>query len=801
MFSNYMKVAYRTLVRNKSFSLINILGLAIGMPVCLLVILVLDGQRNLDQFHQNKDRVFRVITRATEKATGRVYDLASAPPLLSPVLKSERAEVEDAVRLHGFYGAAKYGEKLLSVEGFYAEQSYFRLFSFPLSAGNPQTALQEPYSAVISEDLKEKFFGGQNPLGRVLSCSFGDVVVTGVLQNPAPDQQSHLQREILISFSTLAAQRGKSLDAADPDNWNNHTTFYHYLLLADGKRAPAVEAGLPSLTNRFAREDSPYDYQFSLQPLTGIALGPELVNQIGRVMEGTVLYIFLAVAFVIMVPVIFNYVSLTVARSLKRSKEVGIRKVVGAQRQHVIGQVLFESVMVAMLALFPAVVLLDLLLPVFNNFQFTEYLSVDWRSDWRVYAFFLIFSVGTGILAGIIPAIVLSSIKPVWALKGLSRIRGFSGLTLRKVFLVIQFTLSLFFIVITTLFHQQFTYMLTANYGFDTEHIVGVDLQNVPYDLFRNELVRRPGILDVSAASDLIGRVNKTPNLSLQSRDRHEPIKAVNFFVSENYLENLNFTMLAGRNFSSKYTTDTVEAVILNETAARRLGFTDAAAAVGQVMTVGDNVRMQVIGVTKDFHYSRLQNSIDPVALRFAPARFSVAMVRVAPGEMTNVLAGIEGVWTALSVDLKPLQYLFLNDYILGAYNDMRDTTVFLTIIAGLAIFIACLGLLGMAIFSTETRVKEIGVRKVFGASAFNVVVLLSHDLVKLLAFAAVLVMPLLWAFIRFMFNETVAHRVELGIDIFLPGFLFVVLLAFVTIGSQTIKAANQNPVEALRYE
>jgi putative ABC transport system permease protein len=811
MLKNYLKVALRTLLKHKSFSLINILGLAVGMPVCLLIILIIDEQRRIDRFHENQNRIYRITTRANEKATRRVYDFASAPAPLSPVLKNDYAEVEDAVRLLGFSGAAKYQDKLLEIDGFYAEASYFRIFSFDLTAGNRETALQAPFSAVISPEAGKKFFGDENPLGQVLAFSFGDVRITGVHEELAPGQRSHLEADILISFSTIRALQEQKFAMADPEDWNYHTRFYHYLLLAAEDKAPAVEAAFPEIIKRFYREDSPFEYAFSLQPLTGIALGPELVNQIGQVMEGTVLYIFLIVAFVVMVPAIFNYMSLTVARSLKRAKEIGVRKVVGAQRLQIIGQILCESIVVAMLALVPAVALLDLLLPLFNGFDFVEYLAVNWKTDWRVYAFFLMFSLGAGLLAGLFPAIFLSTMRPAQVLKGLSRIRGFSGLTVRKIFLVIQFALSLFFIINTTLFYRQFKFMLNADYGFDKERVVSVYLQDVPYDLLRNELLRHADIAGVSATSHLIGRANVLPHLPIRSDNLSEPIKAVNFYISENHLENLDFVLLAGRNFSNRFATDSTQAVILNETAMRRLGFGDARTAVGQVITVGENAgpvgrpsngaSMQIIGVVQDFHYARLQNSIEPVVLRYAPAKFTFAMVRVAPGDMTKAMSVIEASWQKLSVNLQPLHYQFLDEFILGAYNDMRDIILFLGIIAGLAIFIACLGLLGMAIFSAETRVKEIGIRKVFGASAAKIALLLSQDLVKLLAFAVLLVTPLLFAFINFMFLENVAFRITLGPEIFIPGLALVALLAFMTIASQTLKAARANPVEALRYE
>jgi len=801
MLKNYLKVALRTLLKHKSFSLINILGLAIGLPVCLLIILMIQEQRNLDRFHQNKDRIYRIITRAKDQATGRVRDFASAPAPLSQTLRNDYGQVEDAVRLLGFNDIAQYEEKLLAIGGFYAEASYFHIFSFDLAVGNRETALAEPFSAVISQKAGTKFFGDENPFGKVLAFSFGDVRITGVLKELAPGPKSHLQADILISFSTIRALQAQKISMPDPEDWDHYTVFYHYLLLTDRHQAPAVEAVFPEIVKRFYRDESPFEFVFSLQPLTGIALGPELVNQIGRVMEGTVLHIFLIVAVIIMLPAIFNYISLTVARSLKRAKEIGVRKVVGAHRAQIIGQILCESVVVAMLALVPAVALLDLLLPMFNGFQFVEYLAVDWRTDWSIYGFFLTFSIGAGLLAGLIPALILSTIQPAQVLKGLSQIKGFSGLTWRKVLLVLQFALSLFFIVNTTLFYRQLKFMLNANYGFDKENVVGVALQEVPYGIFRNELLRRTGIAEVSAASHLIGRANIFPYLPVQSDKIAEPIKAVDFYISENHLENLDFVLLSGRSFSSRFATDGTQAVILNETAARRLGF-DHLTAIGQTIRVGDSATMQAVGVVKDFHYRSMQNNIEPVVLRYAaPSQFSFAMVRIAPGGVAKAISAIEAVWKKLSPTLAPVQYQFLDEYILGAYNDLRDIVKFLGVIAGLAVILACLGLLGMAIYSTESRVKEIGIRKVFGASTAKIVALLSQDLVKLLAFAVVAVTPFWWMFANIMFLERMAYRVALGPDIFIPGLALVACLAFIIISSQTIKAALANPVEALRYE
>ena len=801
MFKNYLTITMRTLLKYKSFSAINILGLALGMPVCLLIILSIIEQRSMDQFHENKDRIYRIITTAENKSSGDRHHFASAPAPLVQTLIDDYSGVEDAVQLVRFYAAGNYQDKVLDIGGFYADESFFNIFSFDLKAGDRDKALIEPFSAVISLETQKKFFGEENPLGKILSFSFGDVLITGVLNDLEPGQISHLNYDILLSFSTIRVLRDQGFQMVNPNDWNNHTSFYNYLLLTSNKASSQIEAAFPQIINRISNELSKHNYQFRLQSLTGIALGPTLYNHLGTVMDTEVLIIFIIVAIIMMLPAVFNYISLTMARSLKRAKEIGIRKVSGANRAQIIRQFVSESVVVALLSLIPAYVLLTLLLPVFRDFQFVEYMAVDWTSNYWVYLFFIAFSVVVGIFAGLLPAIYLSSMLPVQVLKGMSRIRGFSGLTIRKVLLIVQFTLSLFFILNTALIHKQVKFMLNADYGFDKENVISVGLQNTSYDLFRNELMNKADIIDVSAASSIIGRVYIKPNFSIQSKNLSEPIKAVEFSISENYLENLGFTLKAGRSFSKSFSTDPAQAIILNETAAQRLGFTNNRDAINQMIKVDGSANMQVVGIVQDFHYNRLHSAIEPVILRNNPAHYRYAMVRLQPGDITGRIDQVKSAWQDVSAGNEVLRYQFLDDYILGAYNDMRDIAVFLKIIAGLAIFIACLGLLGMAIFNTESRTKEIGIRKVLGASVGKIVMLLSKDMVKLLAIAIGIAATLDLLFITNVWMNQFPYREDIGPGLFVFGIGLVAALAFITIGTQTFRAASAKPVETLRNE
>lgn len=801
MFKNYLTIALRTLLKYKSFSAINILGLALGMPVCLIIILSIIEQRNMDQFHENKDRIYRIITTAENKVLGNQHRFASSPAPLVQTLLDDYSSVEDAVQLVRFYSAGKYQDKVLDIGGFYADESFFNIFSFDLKAGDRDKALAEPFSAVISLETQQRFFGNENPLGKILSFTFGDVLITGVLDELQPGQTTHFKYDILLSFSTIQVLRDQGYQIVSLDNWNNHTSFYTYLLLADNEATSQIESAFSQIINRMYDEQSTHNYQFHLQSLTGIALGPTLTNHLGTIMDTEVLTIFIIVAIIMMLPAIFNYISLTIARSLKRAKEIGVRKVSGATRAQIIRQFVSESVVVALLSLIPAYVLLTLLLPVFSDFQFVEYMAVDWAGNYWVYLFFVVFSIIVGIVAGFLPAIYLSSMLPVQVLKGMSPIRGFSGLTLRKGLLIAQFALSLFFILNTTLIHKQVKFMLNADYGFDKENVISVRLRNTNYDLFRNELLNKSDIVDVSATSSIIGRGYTKPNLSVQSKNLSEPIKSVQFSISENYLENLGFTLKAGRTFSKSFSTDQTQAIILNETAAQRLGFTNNRDAINQMITVDESADMQVVGIVEDFHYDRLHNAIEPVILRNNPANFRYAMVRLQPGDITGRIAQVKSAWQDVSAGNEVLRYQFLDDYILGAYNDMRDIAVFLKIIAGLAIFIACLGLLGMAIFNTESRTKEIGIRKVLGASVGKIVMLLSKDLVKLMAIAIGIAATLDLLFITNVWMNQFPYRADVGPGLFVFGIALVVALAFLTIGTQTFRAASTKPVETLRNE
>ncbi len=801
MLKNYLVIAWRNIRKHKAFSAINIIGLAIGMPVCLLVIIIVHQQRQMDRFHHAPEDIYRVITNAADKTIGYRNDVASTPGKLLPALRDQYSGIETGVQLSSFYGNALIDNQPIALRGFYTDAAFFELFNFPLEKGAANTALTTPYSAIISREAAQRLFPDAPAYGNTLTFSFGEVKITGILADLPDGEWSHLAADILVSQATIAALGARGYRVPDANDWQYHSTFYTYLRLAPQTSPDEIEKHLAAINQANLRESDRFVYHFSLQALQDIPFGLELVNKVGRVMENFALYLFLIIGTIVMLPAVFNYISLTVARSLKRAKEIGIRKVTGAKRSQIIVQFFVESMIMALLSLLPATLILYWLLPYFNQFDFAEYVVIDWTTDYSIYLFFIGFALLVGLLAGLIPAFSISSMKPVSILRGISKIKGFSALPLRKVLLVIQFTLAIFFMTITNLVYQQVQFMMNADYGFNMQNVLSVDLQDTSYDRFREALLSHSGIESVSATSAMIGRVYAFPDFPVRLATSPDPQKMVRFSIDNYYLDDFGYVFLAGRNFSDAFGSDTASAVIINETAARRLGFTQPGDAIGQALLFGENQEKRIIGVLKDFHYSRLHTTIAPVLLEWQPADLGKVMVRIQPGNLPERRHAIASAWGKTSAEGRLLNYQFLDDFVLGAYNDSRDIATFLAIISGLAIFISCLGLLGMVIYNAETRMKEIGIRKVLGASIGKLVMLLSRDFIILLTIAIVIASSLASLFIANVFMAQFTYRISLGPLLFLSGISIVVILAVSTIAFQTLRAAATNPVAVLRNE
>lgn len=801
MLKNYLKTTLRSLVRYRGFSLINIFGLALSMAVCLIIILFIREETSFDDFHENKDRIYRVIS-TVKFQDGSIDNLATSPAPLAPVLRTEYAGIEDAVRLYRVETVAVYKDENLAIRGVAAETSFFNIFGFELLQGVAEQALVEPHTAVISETMAQKFFGNQNPVGQTLFFDqIGNIAITGVMKKARG--KTHFERyfDVVFSFATMEAVNAPNFYLQD---WQKSIfRYYTYVLVNEKTDTDYMQAGLFQIVEKYYPQAQPGDYSFSLQALSDIRLGPELSNKIERQTPPTLLKILAILAFILTIAACFNYMNLSVARSLKRAKEVGIRKVAGAFRRQIITQFLGEAVIVSWIALALALILLEIwLLPAFNRMWLVSVyletnISVQLFTDYAMLSTFFAFATFIGLLAGIYPALVFSTYLPSIVLKGVSTIKGFFGMTLRKTLIVIQFALSIVFIITTLVVYKQAEHILAADYGFDKDQVLNLALQGNAYDVLRNELLSNPNIQEVSAIS-LIPGTGDWEVTRFQTDELPEPIRVACFNIDTRFLDNLSIPLISGRNFSKNFASDRNTSVILNEKALEILQLGAPQEAVGKTVANSEGVRFTVVGVVKNFYNMNL-GRIDPLAFFFNEDGLNYANIKISPGDILGTIAFIEKTWKKLD-PIHPIAYRFYDRQLADNFIELEDYLALIGAGAGFVVLIACLGLLGMATYNAETRTKEVGIRKVLGATSANLVLLLSKDFLFLIAIAAVLATPAAW-YMGNLLLQSFAYRTDIGAGVFAFGIAMTLLLAFATIASQSIKAALANPVETLRYE
>lgn len=799
MLKNYVVVALRTLGRHRGYTALTVVGLALGMAVCLLILTFAWEQKSYDRFHAKSDRIVRILTDRVHP-DGEVTALAATPATLAAALAHEVPGIEATVRIGQIRAMAVRDGKAVGVTGLYAEPAFFDVFDFTTASGDGRAVLAEPGGLLLTPAAAERIFGEDDPIGQTIQLEgHGDFIVGGLLAEPPGP--SHLQFEVLASFATLATSERR----AELTDWNNSWRFATYLLLDRPATAGRLAAVLSGITARqYAGQEERLD--FRVQPLEAIALGPVLGNEIASYSVPAVMVLFLAaLGLVVMLAAGFNYVSLSVARAMRRAREVGTRKTLGARRGQVVLQFLCEAVLVALAATGLAALLLAWLIPAFNSLAFVQLMNVPLDPahllDPRLLGLFVLFGGTVGLLAGLYPAVRLARFDPMAALKGERAMHGFSGRRLRHGLIGAQFALALFFVITVALLVAQFRYLTHADYGFAQEDLLTVDLQGQDYGLLRAELLRYPEIEAVAATSKLPAS-GSTSRVELGRAGLDESIAAFEYAVDPDFLGTLDLDLVAGRGFSEDRASDTTHAVVLNETAVRQLGLGSARDAVGASLRLGDAGRpVEVVGVVRDYHYNTLLDPIDALVLYDAPSAYRHAFVRARPGALDAAAARLEAVWERLDpvhpiasdrfeaqLNDGPLHHLF------GAFNRM------LAALAALAVAISLLGLLGMAAYHVETRVKEVGVRKVLGASRGTIVWLLSRDFVRLVGIAAALTVPVAWLLSRAWLQ---VFAVRVGVSPWLVGgcVALVGALALGVVASQTLRAATADPVRSLRYE
>ena len=808
MLDIHIKIALRNLRKYKFFSALNVIGLALSMSVSLLIITIVRNQFGYDKFHPAPERTYRLITEAIRKEGG-TEKYGSTPFPLGTALRNDFAVAEEvaSLGLRAPRGDAKVEGRTLPIQSFYADPAFFRVFGFQLEAGNAATALNEPFSMVLTKEAAIKFFGNENPLDKTLDVTgFGQFKVTGVLQKI--EQKTHLDFEALASASTMISlEKDADPEEAVSGDWKNYYATCNYVLLRPGKSKADLETVLNELANTryqgLTLETRDAGYRFQAQPLANISPATEILSQTqDRAMPMFLIWGLLGFVLLLTIFPCLNYANLTIARALVRAKEVGIRKVMGAKRGELMSQFLTEAVITTGIALLLGWVLRFPLSGWIRKIIPSETLQSDLynplQEDLTSWALFGVFALLTGLAAGWLPARYLSRFRPDAALRDVSKIRLFSRLNLRKAMIVAQFAISLVFVIVVSSLWQQLKYAMKTEYGFDKENIVEIDLQGQDYRALAAEIARDHRVVQVSASSHTVGTWEDYSVDFRKTRDA-EPVEMRNFFIDQNYIPNHGLQLVAGKNFPTDASTERQQFVILNEKALEFLALGSPQEALGKTLWLNDSTEIAVHGVVKNYHFRPLTYNIGPLALLYAPQYFGQLDVRLAPGDPSGALANIEGLWKKFD-PIHPMEYTFLDQELRACYTEMEMMTSMIGFFGLLAISIACLGLLGIVTFTVETRGKEISVRKVIGASVTDLALLLSRNFLVLLSIAIFIALPVGY-FLANQLLQFFAYRISIGPGLLLGSAVGLLMLGLLTVGFQTIRAALSNPVEKLRSE
>ncbi len=794
MLKNFLNITLRNLRKHKGYTLINIAGLTVGIVCCALILLFVRHELSYDRFHQKADHIYRVLVTFHENSKSNRMSVTPAP--MAPTLAEEYPEVLKAVRVE-----TPFGKTLVSYEGkqFYEEGVYgadpnlFEVFDFPLLHGNPETALQNPTSVVLSQVTAQKYFGNENPLGKVIQIERGVQYfqVTGVLQEIP--QASHLRPDLIIPFANIGEGR--------LDNWLGFS-FASYILLSDKTAAAVLEEKLPDFVVKHYSDAPSWFPKLSLglQPLADIHLRSDFDNEAGKLSAITYLYLFAALAFFIITVACINFMNLATARSQHRAREVGVRKVIGGMRSQLVLQFISESVILALIATVGAIVLIEFFLPTFNTLVQKE-LYLDYSSDRLLLAGFFLLALCVGIAAGSYPAFFLSRFQPVEVLKGGLR-TGVSGARLRQFVVVGQFVISIVLIAGTLVVNEQIEFVRNKRLGFDKEQVVVVPLRGEQaqnnWPRLKTQLLRYPEILQATASSGVPADQNWWITISKRGDD--DAAKDIyTYQIDYDFFATLGIELAAGRFLSPDFPGDSAHAFVLNETAVKKFGWESAEAAIGQSFVWQNVKRGSVVGVVKDFHFRPLYEEIAPAVFHLMPNRMNFIIMRVRPNSMKEALAVLKEKWQTFDSG-HPLEFSFMDDKVELQYGAETRLLKIFGIFSVFAIFISCLGLFGLVSFTTEQRTKEIGIRKVLGASVSNIIFMLSNGFTRLVLISFILAAPIAWWAMN-KWLQNFAYRHPLGLGVFIYAGVLALGIAWLTVSYQSLKAAVANPVEALRYE
>jgi len=792
MLMNYFKIAYRNICLKKFYSLVNILDLALGLACFILILLYVNFEMSFDKYHANAENIYRVVIKHGGSFMGTDKWVWTPAPL-APTLNDNIPEVTRATRIEDFRDAAlKYGEKNFTEDRFYlADPEVLHMFSYEFSGGNPETALDDPFSLIITEAMAAKYFGGKNPIGETVRLNdLYDFTITGTIKNIP--ENSHLKFDFLASFKSLHTIYGEK----SMSGWNN-SNYVTYVELVNNPNVAEIEKKFYECVSMYSQRGLG---EYILQPVTDIHLSGTFPGEMDKNSEKKYIYIYLVIAVLILAIASFNYMNLATARSAKRAMDVGIRKIVGASRKQLINQFMGESLVFSFAALFLALVLAYLLLPLFNliisrNLQFTVF------SDSTIVSSLIGITVLIGLVSGTYPAVYISSYQPVRIIKGdhTTGIRG--SLVFRNTLVIIQFIISIALVVSTLIVFQQLNYIRTIDAGFEREHIITMKVNRnnkgflKNYEVFKKELQSSAGVVSVSASNWPPTNIRAGDMPAWEGKDEDNRPLFHNLLTDYDFIDLYGIELIQGRNFSEEISTDLNEAFIINETAAKIIG---AENPVG--MKFGYSYRPgKIIGVVRDFHFIPMTLKIIPLAIRVDLKRKQWVSIRMNTNDLKTTLTSIENTWKKFSPAF-PFDYSFIDERFDALYKEENRQGASFGYFTFIAIFLACLGLFGLVTFTAEQKTREISIRKVFGASANNVTIGIVKEFVKWILLSSLVAVPVSWyAMNKWISNY--AYRVDIGVGTYITGVVLVLIIALISVCYKAVKAAHTNPIDGLRYE
>jgi putative ABC transport system permease protein len=800
MFKNYLRIAIRNLSKDKFYSAINVLGLALGITSCLLIMIFISDELSYDRMHHKAERIYRVNEFMETDGSGERS--SSLPFIVGSTLASEYPSIiENQVRLFNYQSPTlllenkqtnmAFNEKRM----FFADSTFFDVFDFELTKGDRRTALDNPNSILLTEAMAKKYFGAVDPMGQILKFqSELDLIVTGIM--PESPMNAHYQFDFIASLSTTRQTFGGRL----PRTWY-WNPCWTYLVLREGNTQNDLESLFPSFIVKFFPEFMQGDVVLKLQALTDIHLKSDLEFEIQPNSSENNIYVFALIGVLILFIASFNYMNLSTAKSTNRAKEVGIRKTLGSKKRNLIAQFLIESLIITAISVIISLFFVMLILPSFNVFTEKE-LDIMILTQPVILLGLLFVTLIIGLAAGIYPAFVLSSFSPIKGLKGAKKGKGGR---LREVLVILQFSMSIIMIIGTIVAIDQLNFLRTSDTGFDKEQVLYVSALRTPiarqYDAFKNEVLSNHDLKYMTAVVDALGARHQGDNFRFEGMERSSLFSV--FWTRHDFFKTFDLNLIAGRGFKKNILSDDTTAVVINQAMCRRMQWKDDEA-IGKRFEY-NNWNGRVIGVVEDFNFTSKHRKIDPlvIQLRTSPFSFNLLIkylaIKMETDNVKETLAYVSDKWSQFAPG-RPFDYFFLNDELDSLYKDEDKLSKVAGLFSGLAIIVACLGLFALASFTAEQRKKEIAVRKVLGSSIPQIILLLSKDFTVLISISFLIACPLAWIFIDSWLNSF-AFRVEMNVLIFILAGIGTLALALLTISLQGVKAASLNPSEVLKYE